>query len=91
MSTAIAWIINRTDANRASFIEHYYLHLWHWSRRTSRSCSPSRKALIEYPERTLNAAEIVIALTLACQVFADEQERGAAWRQVTERVAEIDT
>jgi hypothetical protein len=31
----------------------------------------------------------VIAQTLACQTFADEQERRAAWRQVTERVAEI--
>jgi len=42
-------------------------------------------------EHTLNAAEIdeVIAQTLACQALAAEQERRAAWRRVTERVAEI--
>jgi hypothetical protein len=49
------------------------------------------QALIDHPERTLNAAEIdaVIAQTLARQALAAEQGRRAAWRQATERVAEI--
>jgi hypothetical protein len=49
------------------------------------------QALIDHPERTLNAAEIdaVIAQPLARQALAAEQGRRAAWRQVTERVAEI--
>jgi hypothetical protein len=49
------------------------------------------RALIDHPERTLNAAEIdaVIAQTLTRQALAAEQGRRAAWRRVTERVAEI--
>jgi hypothetical protein len=49
------------------------------------------QALIDHPERTVYAAEIdaVIAQTLAGQALAAEQVRRAAWRQVTERVAEI--
>jgi hypothetical protein len=42
-------------------------------------------------QRTFNAAEIdaVIAQTLANQALAAEKACRAAWRQVTERVAEI--
>jgi hypothetical protein len=49
------------------------------------------QVLIDHPERTPNAAEIdaVIAQTLARQALAAEQGRRTAWRQVTERVAEI--
>jgi hypothetical protein len=49
------------------------------------------RVLIDHPERTLNAAEIdeVIAQTLGRQALAAEQGRRTAWRQVTERVAEI--
>lgn len=49
------------------------------------------QALIDHPERTLNAAEtdVVIAQTLAREAFVSEQDRRAAWRQVTERVTEI--
>jgi hypothetical protein len=49
------------------------------------------QALIDHPQRTLNAAKIdeVIAKTLACQALAAEQARRAAWRQVTGRVPEI--
>jgi hypothetical protein len=49
------------------------------------------QALIDHPERTLNAAEIdaVIAQTLAQQALAAEQGRRASWRHVTERVAEM--
>jgi hypothetical protein len=49
------------------------------------------QALIDHPERTLNAAEIdaVISQTLAREALAAEQGRRTAWRQVTELVAEI--
>jgi hypothetical protein len=47
------------------------------------------QALIDHPERTLNAPEIdaVISQTLAREALAAEQARRAAWQQVTERVA----
>jgi hypothetical protein len=49
------------------------------------------QALIDHPERTVYAAEIdaVIAQTRTRQALAAEQGRRAAWRRVTERVAEI--
>jgi hypothetical protein len=41
-ANAIAGVICRSDASRSSFIEHCKRHS-RSSRRTSRSCSPSRK------------------------------------------------
>jgi len=47
------------------------------------------QALIDHPERTLNAAEIdvVIAQTLACQALAAARARRAAWQRTVENAA----
>ncbi len=44
------------------------------------------QALIDHPERTLNAAEIdaVISQTLAREALAAEQARRAVWRRTIE-------
>jgi hypothetical protein len=91
MSTAIAWIICRSDASRASFLEHAHQEALAIIEENKPVVLALAQALIDHPEFTLNAAEIggVIALTLARQALASEQERRAAWRQVTDRVAEI--
>jgi hypothetical protein len=46
------------------------------------------QALIDHPERTLNAAEIdaVISQTLARETLAAEQARRAGWRRTIENV-----
>jgi hypothetical protein len=91
MSTAIAWIICRADASRSAFIEHCYQEALALIEENKSVVLALAQALIDHPERTLNAAEIddVIAQTLARQALAAEQGRRAAWRTVTERVAEI--
>jgi hypothetical protein len=47
------------------------------------------QALIDHPERTLNAAEIdaVISQTLAREALAAEQARHAVWRRTIESAA----
>ena len=91
MSTAIAWIICRTDASRPSFIAHCFQEALALIDENKSVVLALAQALIDHPERTLNAAEIdaVITQTLASQALAAEQGRRAAWRQLTERVAEI--
>jgi hypothetical protein len=90
-ANAIAGIVCRTDASRAAFIEHCYQEALAIIEENKPVVLALAQALIDHPERTLTAAEIdaVIAQTLACQALAAEQARRAAWRQVTERVAEI--
>ena len=84
---AVARIICRTDASRAAFIEHCYQEALALIEENKSVVLALAQALIDHPERTLNAAEIdaVIAQTLARQALAAEQGRRAAWRQVTER------
>jgi hypothetical protein len=91
MPTAIAGIICRSDASRSSFIEHCYQEALAIIEENKPVVLAVAQALIDHPERTLNAAEIdaMIAQTLARQPLAAEEGRRAAWRQVTERVAEI--
>jgi hypothetical protein len=91
MSTAIAWIICRTDASRPSFIEHCYQEALALIEENKPVVLALAQALTDHPDRTLNAAEIdaVIAQMLARQALAAEQGRRTAWRQVTGRVAEI--
>jgi hypothetical protein len=93
MSTAIAWIICRTEVSRPSFIEHCYQEALAIIEENKPVLLALAQALIDHPERTLNAAEIdaVIAQMLARQALAGEQNRRAAWRQLTERVAEINS
>ena len=90
-ANAIAGIVCRTDASRLSFIEHCYQEASAIIEENKPIVLALAQALIDHPERTLNAAEIdtVIAQTLARQALAAEQARRAAWRQVTERVTEI--
>jgi len=90
-ANAIAGIICRSDASRSSFIEHCYQEALALIEENKSVVLALAQALIDHPERTLNAAEIdaVIAQTLARQALAAEQGRRAAWRQVTERVAKI--
>ena len=90
-ANAIAGIVCRTDASRLCFIEHCYQEALALIEENKPVVLALAQALIDHPERTLNAAEIdaVIAQTLASQALAAEQGRRAAWRQVTERVAEI--
>jgi hypothetical protein len=79
------------DASRAAFIEYSYQEALTIIEENKPVVLALAQALIDHPERTLNAAEIdaVIARTLACQALAAKQGRRAAWRQVTERLAEI--
>ena len=90
-ANAIAGIVCRTDANCSAFIEHCYQEALAIIETKKPVLLALAQALIDHPERTLNAAEIdaVIAQTLARHAFAAEQARRAAWQQVTERVAEI--
>ena len=66
MSTAIAWIICRTDASRPSFIEHCFQEALALIEENKPVVLAIAQALTDHPERTLNAAEIhaVIAQTL---------------------------
>ena len=88
-ANALARIICRTDASRAAFIEYCYQEALAITEENKPVVLA--QALIDHHERTLNAAEINtgIVRTLARQALAAEQGRRAAWRQVTERVAEI--
>jgi hypothetical protein len=90
-ANAIVGIVCCTDASRSAFIEHSYQEAPAIIEENRPVVLALAQALIDHPERTLNAAEIdaVIAQTLARQALAAEQARRAAWRQVTERVAEI--
>jgi hypothetical protein len=76
---------------RASFVEHRYQEPLAIIEENKPVMLALAQALIDHLERTLNAAEIdaVIAQALEREALAAEQERRAAWRQVTERVAEI--
>jgi hypothetical protein len=90
-ANAIAGIICRTDASRSAFIEHCYQEALALIEENKPVLLALAQALTDHPKRTLNAAEIdaVILQTLAREALAAEQARRAAWRQVTERVAEI--
>jgi hypothetical protein len=90
-ANALAGIICRTDASRSAFIEHCYQEALAIIEENKPVVLALAQALIDHPERTLNAAEIgaVISQMLAREALAAEQGRRAAWRQVTERVAEI--
>jgi hypothetical protein len=75
---------------RASFVEHCYQEALALIEENNPVLLALAQALIDHPERTLNAAEIdaLIPQTLARQALAAEQARRAAWRQVTGLVAE---
>jgi hypothetical protein len=90
-ANAIAGIICRSGASRSAFIEHCYQEALALIEENKPVLLALAQALIDHPERTLNAAEIdaVIAQNLARQALAAEQARRAGWRQVTERAAEI--
>jgi hypothetical protein len=91
-ANALARIICHTDASPAAFIEYYYQEALAIIERNKWVVLALAQALIGHHECTLNAAEIdaVIAWTLVRQALAAENARRApAWRQLTERAAEI--
>jgi hypothetical protein len=89
-ANALAGIICRTDASRSAFIEHCYQEALAIIEKNKPVVLALAHALIDHPEHTLTAEiDHVIAQMLARQALAAEQGRRAAWRQLTERVAEI--
>jgi hypothetical protein len=72
-SSQAARIICRTDASRAAFIEHCYQEAFAIIEESKPVVLALAQALIDHPERTLNAAEIDA-------VIADVGTRGAGSR-----------
>jgi hypothetical protein len=74
-ANALARIICRTDASRAAFIAHCYEEALAITEENKPVVLALARALIDDPERTLNAAEIdaVISQTLAREALATEQ------------------
>ena len=85
-ANALAGIICRTDASRAAFIEHCHQEALAIIEENKPVVLALAQALIDHPERTLNAAEIdaVISQTLAREALAAEQARRAVWRRTIE-------
>jgi hypothetical protein len=92
-ANVIAGIICRTDASRAAFIEHCYQEALAIIEENKPVVLALAQALIDHPERTLNAAEIdaVIAETLELEARAAEQARRAAWGRTVENAASFTT
>jgi ATP-dependent Zn protease len=85
-ANALAGIICRTDASRSAFIEHCYQEALAIIEENKPVVLALAQALIDHPERTLNAAEIgaVISQTLAREALAAEHARRAVWRRTLE-------
>jgi hypothetical protein len=85
-ANALAGIICRSSASRAVFIEHAYQEALAIIEANKPVVIALAQALIDYPKRTLNSAEIdaVIAPVLATQAAADEHRRRADWITVLE-------
>jgi hypothetical protein len=83
---ALAQIVCRNEESRSSFIEHCYQEALAIIEENKPVVLALAQALIDHPQRTLNAAEIdaVISQTLAREALAAEHARRAVWRRTLE-------
>jgi hypothetical protein len=88
-ANAIAGIICRSPASRASFIEHAYQEALAIITANKPVVIALATALIDHPERTLNSVEIdqCISDTLDCEASRMEAERRARWRMTEQNAA----
>lgn len=88
-ANAIAGIICRTPASRAAFIEHCYQEALAIIEQNKSVVLALARALIDHPERTLNAVEIdqVITAVLAGEAAADERQRRLDWKRIEQSAA----
>jgi hypothetical protein len=85
---ALAQIVCRNEGSRSSFIEHCYQEALAIIEENKPVVLALAQALIDHPQRTLDAVEIsaVISQTLAREALAAEQARRAVWRRTIENV-----
>jgi hypothetical protein len=90
-ANAIAGIICRSPASRASFIEHAYQEALEIITANKPIVLALANALIDHPKRTLDGAEIdqCIADTLDREAKNAEAERRARWANVRANAAEF--
>jgi hypothetical protein len=88
-ANAIAGIICRTPASRAAFTEHCYQEALAIIERTKPVVLALARALIDHPERTLNAVEIdqVIGAMLAAEAAEAEAQRRRDWKRIERSAA----
>jgi hypothetical protein len=88
-ANAIAGIVCRTPASRAAFIEHCYQEAVAIIDRNKPVVLALARALIDHPERTLNAVEIdqVIGAALAAEAAAAERQRRLDWKRIEQSAA----
>jgi hypothetical protein len=88
-ANAIAGIICRTPASRAPLVEHCYQEGLAIIEQNKSVVLALARALIDHPERTLNAVEIdqVIAAALAAEAVEVEAQRRRDWKRIEESAA----
>lgn len=85
----LAKVICRSSASRSAFLEYVYQEALALVEAYEPAVLALAHALVDHPDRTLNAAEIdqVIATAVAQQSRAVDRARREEWRALTERVA----